>query len=319
MMKKYYAYGRVLEKNEDVMFDFCNTGIEFISLETVTLTIQTRKHVKLNVSVNDQFVKQYVIEGENKITELTFQKNDKVKIIKASEAMHGIVTILNFLSLPITAVEHPQRKRIEFIGDSLTSGYGNMGVSNEFESDCTQTWFVELADHFNCDFVNHSWGEIGLVEDWNLNRKNQIPEIRRRWLATDETAQFDFSLYPVDYVFINIGTNDLYLKEESLSDEFRREFIQAYKELIEECYQQYGEELKVFILQGPVMLPNGRKVVSEVVSLVRQERKNVVELDMSLSLDEKELWGFWDHPNVKGNHVLAEKLIKQLEEMNFQK
>ena len=45
---------------------------------------------------------------------------------------------------------------MEFIGDSLTSGYGNMGVSNEFESDCTKTWFVELARHFNCDFVNNT-------------------------------------------------------------------------------------------------------------------------------------------------------------------
>ena len=115
-------------------------------------------------------------------------------------------------------------------------------------------------------------------------------------------------------MFINIGTNDLWNREKQIEDEFKQQFINAYISLIEECFEQYGEQLKLFIIQGPMMLPNGRKVVKEVVNHFGNDKRFIKEITCELSTEDKSVWGFWHHPNVKGNHLLAEQLISQLED-----
>ena len=279
--------------------------------------VQSMRYVTLDIYIDGKFFKimEVTIGTEEEERTIELKANQTIKIMKLSEAYMGVAIIRNLLSLPIEPVPKEEKVKVEFIGDSLTSGYGNMGTENEFQSDASQTWFVELSNHFNCEFVNHSWGGIGLFEDWNGNRDNQIPEIRRRWLATDPSTSFDFSLYPVDYVFINIGTNDLWRREEKIDPEFKSQFINAYISMIEECFNQYGNELKVFIIQGPLMLPNGRKIVEEVINHYKNDKRHVYQLNCDLSTDDKSYWGFWDHPNVKGNHLIAQQLIEQLKEL----
>ena len=91
--------------------------------------------------------------------------------------------------------------------------------------------------------------------------------------------------------------------------------IVAFISMIEECFNQYGNELKVFIIQGPLMLPNGRKIVEEVINHYKNDKRHVYQLNCDLSTDDKSYWGFWDHPNVKGNHLIAQQLIEQLKEL----
>ena len=106
----------------------------------------------------------------------------------------------------------PARRKIEFVGDSITCGYGNRGAEAEtaFHTGMEDGWasYAALtARAFGADihFVGKS-GE-GIVRHCSGERGFPIPEFYP--LASPSLrAGWDFSLWQPDLVIINAGTND---------------------------------------------------------------------------------------------------------------
>lgn len=112
--------------------------------------------------------------------------------------------------------------KIEFIGDSLTSGEGTYGVGDSSEylpmfMSATHDYAKLTADIMNAEFHVISQGGWGVVSGWNNDPKLSIPRIYEQvyGLAMGEVnerlgtlAPYDFAWSP-DYVVINLGTNDL--------------------------------------------------------------------------------------------------------------
>jgi hypothetical protein len=198
--QKITPYGGVLQNNQDVLFDFSNSGIEFETLADISFQIDFLTndimgnvfmfyggHVYVKIYINNECKHHLKITSNSSIEEktITIQAHQKVKIIKVSEALLGIVCVRNILSLPIQSVPKEEKVKVEFIGDSLTSGYGNDHEDNKiFHADWQKTWCSHLCEHYHWEAIVHSYSGFGLVQDSEGDREEQIDERRRRIIQT---------------------------------------------------------------------------------------------------------------------------------------
>ena len=167
-------------------------------------------------------------ENIYKIYEGDTSRKVKIKLMKMSEAAFSKVGIREIIiegeeGVTLIPTKNKER-RIEFIGDSITCGYGIEGV---FEKDVFNTtqenpwnaYAAKTAYNFNADFNCVSWSGIGVVSSWT-----EIDEPNIDWLMpmlykyTDaaldndlgkkEFEIWDNDSFVPDLIVVNLGTND---------------------------------------------------------------------------------------------------------------
>lgn len=159
-------------------------------------------------------------------------KRYKVEFMKDTEPAANLggsraknfVTFFGFVATngaAVTKVGRPSR-RIQFIGDSITWGYGTLvGVLPETEVSCDSTadqhhagsnyyaYSNMLCRTYGADCNYLAWGGIGLYYNADATvYPKTIPHVWRRTLATDTLDMWDHSSWIPGLVFINIGQND---------------------------------------------------------------------------------------------------------------
>ena len=236
--------------------------------------------------------------------------------MKLSETYFGIVSFVNFLSSPIQSVPKEEKVKVEFIGASLVCGYGNDHEDNAMNhTDWRKTWCYHLCQHYNWEPMVHAYSGMGLVKDSSGSREEQITERRRRIIGSYEESKFDFSTFKASYVIMNIGTNDF---GGVVKEYMRTEFLEKMKQLIYELQENYGKNVKVIIVHGPMMNEPVRDVMREIPDLFNDDletKKNVTVVSTYLSDKEEEIdlyWGPCWHPTVLGHKIMAEQIIEQL-------
>ena len=151
----------------------------------------------------------------------------KLRIVKMSEAAFGLVGIKDLLvegEAPVLPTPVRDRK-IEFIGDSITCGYGNEGV-NGVDVFCTSqenpedAYAILTAKSVDADYQLVSWSGIGIITNWVPETAEEpleeilMPKLYQyRDLRLDEKLglpeeKWNFTEYKPDLVVIFIGTND---------------------------------------------------------------------------------------------------------------
>lgn len=105
----------------------------------------------------------------------------------------------------------PQLPRaLEFVGDSLTVGYGANGVApcpgTLLSEDNSVTWGNLLCERFNANCSIIAWSGIGMYEN---SRGEMYPEtmpgVYTRTLGAVEGPEYDFTSFSPDAVVINLG------------------------------------------------------------------------------------------------------------------
>lgn len=107
--------------------------------------------------------------------------------------------------------EAPDR-RIEFIGDSITCGYGVLGLSTEYafttvQEDVFSTYAAYTAAHFGADARYIAVSGKGIVRDAGGGTDDNLPDFFR-WTSMNDRVPWDYSQWIPDVVVINAGTND---------------------------------------------------------------------------------------------------------------
>ena len=110
----------------------------------------------------------------------------------------------------------PERTmRIEFIGNSLTSGEGLIGPRDAMEwrtiwLSGMESFAMEVCREMNAQGRWLSQSGWGVYWSWDGNRENRLPRIYNAVCAVERggDAPYDFAANPVDAVVINVGTND---------------------------------------------------------------------------------------------------------------
>lgn len=149
-----------------------------------------------------------------------------VRIVRDVQAMNGDPDCyLQIHGVRSDGVFHPVENKpykIEFIGDSITSGEGAVGAKEE--EDWIPMWFSAVdnyaamtANALNADVRIISESGWGVLTSWDNNPHYNIPEYYEKIcgiltgdhnVALGAHRENDFSAWEPDAVVINLGTND---------------------------------------------------------------------------------------------------------------
>jgi lysophospholipase L1-like esterase len=247
-----------------------------------------------------------------------------VRILKESEALVGTAQLIEVsvaeggeLLPPPPAPE----RRIEFIGDSLTTGYGNEGTDAACPFSSNTQAFTKAfpwltAQWLDADVDVVAWAGRGVARNWDGGTEGLIPTLYPRALPDDGGSEWAAGDQPPSAVVIHAGSNDFApgVPEDAA-------FMSAYSALVERVLQRYPDA-KVFCVFGGTLsdshpkgqeaLTNMRGFVSAVVETLAETypgRVHLVELSQRKTEDGR---GCVGHPTVATHERMAEELAEAM-------
>ncbi|MBK8474766.1 MAG: lipase [Opitutaceae bacterium] len=180
-----------------------------------------------------------------------------VEIVRVTEAMLGLPRFLGFTLSPGASVlpwgREPDR-RILFVGDSITCGYGvevddpKLRFTADTENFC-DGYTGLTVEALQADYVVVSRSGIGMLRNYNGPREGNpdaMPAIYPRQFFQTEQPRWKPDRFKPQVICINLGTNDF-----STSGPDVDKFVAAYRQFTTQLLQQYPRA-KLVLLQGPM-------------------------------------------------------------------
>ena len=225
----------------------------------------------------------------------------------------------------------PSRK-IEFIGNSITCGYGNEGLKKEEGFDyATENHYYSYASITARNLQAQHWvvarSGIGAYRNYDgpktgnpdSNMPVQYeytgyawkPELRKEPTFLQE--KWDFNRYQPDVVCINLGTNDLSTPNYDLSL-----LKQGYQKLLK-MVRQHNPKAKIVFLTGSMLYHQELQLAKQLLDEVTAEAqkagdKEVYRFDMAPINGNKYYGNDW-HPNIYQDEKMANELTPYLRKL----
>lgn len=220
--------GRTYRKGDTTILGYSASGIEFkcTGTKAVFNVNGSVGEARIGVFVNGKLVKQgYIKNKKTNAVEVELPEGEStVKLIKLSEAAQSVIAIDSFevdgKPQPTEAAKHS----IEFIGDSITCGYGvddPLGKSfSIYNENAAKTYAYKAAQNFGADYSFVSVSGAGVISGYSGNGKINdallVPNFYDKfcftwsWFDGEQTANYDwdFSQYQPELIVVNLGTND---------------------------------------------------------------------------------------------------------------
>jgi lysophospholipase L1-like esterase len=205
-------------------------------------------------------------------------------------------------------------RRIEFIGDSITAGFGVEGkdASCLFSADTenySHSYAALTAAALGAEQIAVASAGLGVTRNWRGGTDNTVGELYERTLPTESSSRWNFSSWTPDAVVIDLGTGDF-----TSGDPGRDVFEAAYRRLLSRVRQNYPSALIVLAVgpmlsdlwpQGAQALTHGRVYVSDVVGAVSDARVKLIEFP---NQDAASSFGCKSHPSAATQRQMAEQL-----------
>ena len=180
-----------------------------------------------------------------------------VEVVRVTEAMVGLPRFLGFTLNPGATVlpwgKEPDR-RILFVGDSITCGYGvevddpNQHFTAATENFC-DSYTGLTVEALQADYLVVSRSGIGMLRNYDGPREGSadaMPAIYPRQFFQTEQPRWDPARFKPQLICINLGTNDF-----STSGPDVDKFIATYRQFATGLLKQYPKA-KLVLLQGPM-------------------------------------------------------------------
>jgi len=325
----YYYSGRVehLEHNKTILigsassisFNFSGNKCA-VSLKSID-SYEHHNYVALELDGN--YIGRLKIEkGETKSYPISIKEDvtvHQLTIYKATEAANGGV-LFEGTTADVTEMQHPKKKKIEFIGNSITCGMGN----DTKEIPCgTGEWFDQhnaywaygpiLSRALNTDYVLSSVSGIGMYRNWNDEHINEaiMPDVYENlYLNKDNSKPYDFNFQP-DLVSICLGTNDL-SDGDGIKPRLpfnKDKYISNYINFIKTVYK-HAPNTRIVLLTSP-MVSGDRNVIfvkclKKVISAFKKDKKHKkIQLFEYQPMQPK---GCGSHPDIEDHKIMAKQL-----------
>ena len=329
--------GRSIFINDNLIMAYSSTGAEFLI---------KAKHLEVTFAGDGNEARVVVfVNGERKLDEMirksvevftVFDESEvvegEVQILKVSEATSSLAGITK-ITTDIDGEISPSPVRdlkIEFIGDSITCGYGvdDLNMSNHFKvstEDNTKTYAYKAAKALNADYSMVSisgWGIIsGYSGDGSKHPESQLPKIYDRMAFSHGRAiegvnpgavKWDFSIFKPDVVVVNLGTNDnSYTKGKSDRIE---DFTNSYVEFIKAIRSKNPQAYIICSLgiMGQDLFDAVNNAVIEYKNQTGDE--NICSLKFANQLMSDGIAADW-HPSEKTHTKAAKLLVEKIKEI----
>lgn len=277
-----------------------------------------------NIIIDNQepFPLQTTSDTVYQIAENLPDKSHSLIIFKRTEASVGKAVFKGFYidkdAKLLKYNDIPERK-IEFIGNSITCGYGNEGSTPDCDfSAQTENSYMSyasiLARNFNADFTMIAYSGKGVVRNYGDKKpesEKPLPAYYQQTRAADNDSTWDFSRWQPDLVVINLGTNDFSTKPHP----HKTTFIRAYSALISQVRRNYNNPV-ILCICGPFIGNPCCRWEQEIIEYYRamQNAGDIyfVQIPKALIKNPDDL-GCDAHPNIRGHKKMAAHLIPIVE------
>ena len=297
------------------------TGLESNHANYARIAIFANGNKAVDVIVS-QKEKTYTVFESEKPEDVT------VKIVKLSESAMSTIGIKALTVCAETGVKPtPQKdKLIEFIGDSITCGYGiDNGIDGEFAAsaeNATKSYAYLTAEKLNTDYSIVSFSGYGVYSGYSAAGERNETELVPHYydkigfsygnMANGKNIssfEWDFTLRQPDIIVINLGTNDAsYCKDIKVR---QREFSLAYIEFLKQVRSLNPNAFIVCTLGmcGTVLCEPMENAVTDYISKTGDTKISSMRFD-----DQKAEDGYAAdrHPSEETNIKAAEKLTEFL-------
>jgi lysophospholipase L1-like esterase len=210
----------------------------------------------------------------------------------------------------LTAPPPALARRLVFVGDSITCGFGAGGAPPEcpnpevYSEDNDVTYGRLLCARFGaaCDIV--AWSGKGLYANSPTAGTNEtMPEYYRQTLGAGQVpfaATWDFARFAPDAVVVNLGTNDFGRNRSSPA--FDANFTSAYVAFLAELAVAHGRPaLPVFAASGP-LTAKPEPLILAAVAAHNAAGGRAVFLNLTLGHGAR---GCYGHPSAADHAELA--------------
>lgn len=333
--------GRTYFDNDKLYCALSGTGIEFTFTGTkCSITVagdsnsgsagMADNHARVGIYVNGERIIDDMVDNKEEIYEV-FQSDTSqevtVSLVKLSESPMSTIAVtdINVTGTQIKPTANKE-KLIEFIGDSITCGYGaddpnkNHHFSTKTE-DVTKAFAYKTAQALNADYSMVSFSGYGVISGYSDGEKKvteqALPQYYTKlgysWAANDSfkpsDIEWDFDKRQPDIIVINLGTNDdSYTKD---IKERQEEYSAAYTEFLKTVRSKNPNAKIVcaFGIMGDRLFDHVQLAVDNYTLETGDSNVSTLRFDVQQAAD-----GYsadW-HPSVKTHDKASQKLADYL-------
>lgn len=227
---------------------------------------------------------------------------------------HGFILNNTFLTSPAPL---PSRK-IEFIGNSITCGYGIEAADasapyTEETANYYFTYAAKTARWLKAQAYVVARSGIGVYRNYNGPKTGDAVNMNTEYKYTmlyDDSQLWDFTRFTPDVVCVNLGTNDT-STEGADSTLLAKGFYNLYKQI-----RSHYPDAKIIFLSGCMMKGNALKMAKDAMDFTMRLAlsngdTNVYRLDFETHDGSLGYGASW-HPSMKQHDVMAKQLTSYL-------
>jgi lysophospholipase L1-like esterase len=244
---------RMAPVGDGITCDFTASGIEFrgFMVGKVTLSLACDRDTYFTVYVNGERIEDRMLVTPDMteliLAELAVPGEYSIRVLKQTESPWSLA-VLYGVSLCGTLYEAPEDRDfyVEFIGDSITGGYGNLG-DNASENPGTALWedgtktyaFLTAeslgadANIIGCSGITISWDKFSEKDFYFANSYYRDP-----------TAPLTNNSRIPNLIVINLGTNDA--SSNFLEEDVRKDT----RDLVIRIREFYGKDVPIIWVYG---------------------------------------------------------------------
>lgn len=216
----------------------------------------------------------------------------EVELVRRTEAFFGAVSFVRFevTGGALVASPRPWTHRLEFVGDSITAGYGALGSGPDcsFSAETESAWVAYgsvAARTLGAAPQLIAWSGKGVYQNYGGDREEPMPELYERTIPM-EAGDWSFDP-PADAVVLNLGTNDFSTTVE------QAEFEAAYRELIL-LVRSRNPAAPIYCVGGEFLNATATTYIRNAIAASGDANVELLELPGVLS---SEGWGCDWHPS----------------------
>lgn len=332
------------ESSEALYCALSGTGAEFSFTGTkCTITVAGDSNSENSSQADNHARVGIYVNGERVIDDMVDCKEETYDVFNSEEAKDVTVTFVKLSESPMstigitginvtgTAIKPTAQKEklIEFIGDSITCGYGiddpnrNHHFSTKTE-DVTKAYAYKTAEKLGADYSLVSFSGYGIISGYSDGKK-KVPEqalpkyytkLGFSWAQNGSfkpsDIEWDFTARQPDVVVINLGTND---DSYTVTHQDRQEeFAAAYTEFLKTVRSKNPNAKIVCVLgvMGDRLFDYVQKAADDYTA--RTGDSNISTLKLAVQQEADGYSADW-HPSVKTHDKTAEAVAAHIKSL----